>query len=304
MKICNVFLFLTCLVIYYFSVVASDNSTISSYPGSNEDVPVRQIHSHNDFWRKRPFYDAVEKGVQGIEADVWLLDDNDTTLYVGHHPYYLNKEKTLDKLYIQPILERLDNVNNPKYHLPQVKNSSDYNGKTNGVFHTNQNATLYFVLDVKTNGSTTWPKILKAFQPLREKGYLTDFNGTHITYRQVTVIGSGTTPLEYFLTNKTRDYFFEAQLETLNSTFVHTISPIAATNFLTSVGKPGLNGLNETALKTLESQIQKAHSLGVKTRYWNIPEWPVRTRNAVWEQMLNLGGDFLNTDNLDAAINF
>ncbi len=287
----------------------SKNSYTGStkYPGCTEGVPVRQIHSHNDYWRERPFYDAIERGVQSIEADVWLIND---TLYVGHNPYTLTEDRTLDKLYINPIIDSLYNINNPDHRLITNKTienfTKQYNlsSATHGLFDSNGLETIYLWIDVKTDGLSTWLKVIEELQPLREKGYLTEFNKNVVTTKQVTVIGTGNTPLNYILEQSTRDYFFDAPLSSLNSTFSSKVSPIASTNLIDEVGKPNLNGLNETGLEIIKKQIEKAHSLGIKTRYWGFPDWPIQTRNSIWKQIAEAGGDFLLANDLDSAIKF
>ncbi len=113
MKTCNVYLFLTYLI-------ATSGISSATDPESTTDVPVRQIHSHNDYLRKHPFYDAVERGFQSIEVDVWILDNNDPTIYVGHNTHSLNKKRTFDSLYIQPILETLNKSHDPIYNSAEA----------------------------------------------------------------------------------------------------------------------------------------------------------------------------------------
>ena len=46
---------------------------------TNDVTPI-PCHSHNDYWRRVPLYDALRWGCTGVEADVWLFDED---LYVG-----------------------------------------------------------------------------------------------------------------------------------------------------------------------------------------------------------------------------
>jgi hypothetical protein len=39
------------------------------------------VHSHNDYWRERPFYTGLSKGCTSTEADVWLYNG---TLFVRY----------------------------------------------------------------------------------------------------------------------------------------------------------------------------------------------------------------------------
>jgi len=51
---------------------------------------------------------ALSVGAISIEADVWFFNN---TLYVGHEPSSLSPNRTLDSLYIQPILDILNRQN-------------------------------------------------------------------------------------------------------------------------------------------------------------------------------------------------
>ncbi|TPR07899.1 hypothetical protein CAN33_0016145 [Aspergillus niger] len=105
------------------------------------------VHSHNDYWRDIPFYTGLSKGCISTEADVWLYND---TLYVGHDESSLTKDRTLESLYINPILDvlKLQNPSSPFVTSPT----------NNGVFDTSTSQTLYFFIDLKTSG----PETLKA----------------------------------------------------------------------------------------------------------------------------------------------
>lgn len=127
-------------------------------------------------------------------------------------------------------------------------------------------------MDVKTNGTTTWPYVVKALEPLRQGGWLTKYNGTGITNGTVTVIGTGNTPRDQVESQNNRDYFFDGPLSSLNSSansnITQFLSPIASTSFYQSFGWPKDGKLNDTALAKLRGQIASASSRGIGTRYW------------------------------------
>ena len=78
------------------------------------DISPKPCHSHNDYWRKVPLYDALAAGCTGIEADIWLPETPDRTgLRVGHRRSSLNNDRTLSSLYIQPLATMLHNLNAP-----------------------------------------------------------------------------------------------------------------------------------------------------------------------------------------------
>ena len=58
------------------------------------------IHSHNDYARRVPFYQAYAQQVSSIEADVFLHDGQ---LLVGHDPEEPNPALTFEALYVEPI---------------------------------------------------------------------------------------------------------------------------------------------------------------------------------------------------------
>ncbi|KAJ5908301.1 hypothetical protein N7495_000983 [Penicillium taxi] len=242
---------------------------------------------------------GLSKGCTSTEADVWLYNG---TLYVGHDQSALTKERTLENLYIKPILEVLERQNPES---PFVNSPTK-----NGVWDTVPSQTLYFFIDVKTSGPETFKAVIKALEPLRKKDYLTKLEeGKKLTNGPVTVIGTGETPLDMVAPILDRDYFFDAPLASLNdSKFAHItglISPIASTDFESAVGKLTVDTdpiLSDDQLQALQGQIATAKMRGIGARYWNTPYFPIRRRNLVWRALINSGVTLLSVDDLDAVI--
>lgn len=125
----------------------SSNSTLLQYPTQfTQGIVPKAIHSHNDYWRDVPLLTAISLDVASVEADVWLVNK---TLYVGHEEAALTKDRTLNSLYIQPLLNVLD-LQNPH---------TDFNNVTsvNGVFDTSSGTALQLFIDIKTNGKEKSP---------------------------------------------------------------------------------------------------------------------------------------------------
>ena len=59
------------------------------------------IHSHNDYARRVPFYQAYAQQVASIEADVFLRDGK---LLVGHEVEELSPDMTFEALYVEPVV--------------------------------------------------------------------------------------------------------------------------------------------------------------------------------------------------------
>jgi hypothetical protein len=123
----------------------------------------------------------------------------------------------------------------------------------------------------------------------------------------VTVIGTGNTHLSAVQKSVPRHAFYDAPLALLDSEFSNVTandSPIASTNFGAAFGDVRKQSLDDGQLEKLREQIRVAHEKGIKVRYWNQPNWPVGTRNAVWKTLWEEGADLLNADDLEGCAEF
>ncbi|RAH49821.1 uncharacterized protein BO95DRAFT_353632 [Aspergillus brunneoviolaceus CBS 621.78] len=181
---------------------------LSHWPtdASRDIIPVA-CHSHNDYWRPVPLFSAIQAGCIGVEADVWLFDEE---LYVGHTTSALTPKRTLRSLYIDPLLRVLEQQN------PFTEFHPHRQRPLQGVFDTDPAQTLVLLIDIKTDGQDTWNQVAAQLTPLRERGYLTYFNGTALIPGPLTVVGTGNTPFSLVTANTTyRDIFFDAPLNLL-----------------------------------------------------------------------------------------
>lgn len=159
-----------------------------------------------------PLYSAIEVGCIGVEADIWLFDEK---LYVGHSVESLTPNRTLDSLYINPLLDILSKQN-PKHTL-----ISEQDDQVHGIFDTTPEQSLIFLIDFKTAGATLWPYVQSALEPLRNRHYLTSSNGTDITPGPITVVGTGNTPFDLVNSDESNphhDIFFDAPLSEMYAT--------------------------------------------------------------------------------------
>ena len=259
------------------------------------DVIPKPIHSHNDYWRKIPLFSALRAGCISVEADVWLENYNGTAdLFVGHNLLALQQSRTFQSLYINPIVEILERQNP----------TSPFTGeRRHGVFDTDPEQTLALLVDVKTDGATTWPWVVEQLEPLRSRGWLTVFENRELKLGPVTVVGSGNAPFDQIVANTTyRDVFFDAPLDQLpDNTFNSTNSWYASVSLNKAVNRVWLGEFSHNQLQTIREQIRAAHEQGLKVRYWNLPSWPIHARNHIWEILVREGVDSLNVDDLKGA---
>ncbi len=83
---------LTLLPVFFYSILSAQ----ISYSTLN-------AHSHNDYEQKVPFVLAYNAHFGSIEADIWEINGE---LFVAHNRDQITPERTLDALYIQPIISR------------------------------------------------------------------------------------------------------------------------------------------------------------------------------------------------------
>lgn len=301
---------------------------------SRDIIPVG-CHSHNDYWRRIPLYSALQAGCIGVEADVWLIDNE---LYVGHTSTSLTTKRTLKNMYIDPLIKIIERQNLITHFHAAVDHP------LHGVFDTDPSQTLILLIDLKTDGEKTWQRVMEDLSPLRERGYLTYFNGTGLTNGPITVVGTGNTPFNMITSNSTyRDIFFDAPLNLLAEheaiappaeadvlhdsaataqpptgndgqglsgisagdigpdTFNWTNSFYASVSFKKSIGYPWRFHLTNEQMDLIRAQIQGAHRRGLKVRYWGLPSWPRSLRNHIWSVLAREGVDILNVDDLQSA---
>lgn len=113
----------------------------STQPPDKPVTPIRRAHAHNDYEHKRPLLDALDQGFCSVEADIWLSKDS---LLVAHTPFGLKPERSLQKLYLDPLRERVK-----------------VNG---GKVHRDGGPQFYLLIDVKTEAKTTYAELAKVLE--------------------------------------------------------------------------------------------------------------------------------------------
>lgn len=318
-----------------------DNAGLLDYPTDfTRDIKPLPCHSHNDYWRRIPLFEAISYGCVGVEADVWLFPDSSEQLelYVGHNTAALTPERTFRSLYVDPLVRIIDRANSPATLVVWHGVAPE---RPNGIWDLDPNQTLVLLVDFKTNGEKLWPVVQSHLETLRSRGYLTHWNGVDVVDGPVTVVATGSVPFDLLTANTTyRDIFFDAPLAMLYEepdiipgidtfqqkvsiptssasgqgttglppdatadTFNSSNSYYASVSFPKAVGHGHLFRGQPTAyqLHMLRGQIQGAKNRGLKPRYWGTPSWPISARNTMWKVLVEEGVSFLNVDDLQAA---
>lgn len=285
-----------------------------SSPGGIADVSPLPCHSHNDYWRKVPLFDAISYGCVSVEADIWLSDSSDfpdrqisfdggppetvrsIELQVGHARDALTPDRTLDSLYLGPL-----------FHLLYERTSPD-DGSTLGIFGPAPSTTLVLLIDFKPSRDVraVWRALQLSLSVFRKFGWLTrwDRERNERVAGPLTIVASGDAPFDEIVASPHADVFFDAPLGELatDNRYNASNSYYASGSLGGLVGKLGLGqSLSGAQVEKLTSVVRAVRERGLVARVWGTPKWPVATRNKVWEQLVEAGVGVLNVDEFGTA---
>jgi hypothetical protein len=227
--------------------------------------PLAVAHAHNDYVHARPFYEAHELGFGSIEADVWLVEG---TLLVGHDRADLNPERTLQKLYLEPLLGRL---------------------KADGGRAYADGTPLQLLIDLKTDWAGTLPVLEKLLLPHR---------AALAPAVRIVVSGSMPPPDQYarFDPLLTFDGRWKTRYPAGTGERVRLVSePFYAVGGYWD----GKKELPEPARQRVRAFADSLHTAGKQLRFWATPDTPL-----AYETLLDLGVDFVGTDDLKGLATF
>jgi len=255
----------------------------------------KSIHSHNDYWRAVPLFEALSLGVTGVEADCHLINGE---LYIAHTNSSIRPNRTFKSLYLDPLTTILENQN--------AGNGIASSDSMNGVWDTDPSRGIVLMTDLKTEGFSTLAAVQQQLEPLRQKGWLSYWNGTSVVPGPITHVATGNTPfagvLNSTFSNSTyRAVFFDAPLDKLSDIYNASNSYYASTSLTGLFHKIPDNGLKKVQMIEAKGQVDLAAKLGLVSRYWDIPAWPVSKRTKIWSQMEDLSVGMLNADAIDEA---
>ncbi|KAG8526910.1 uncharacterized protein KY384_008339 [Bacidia gigantensis] len=237
----------------------------SHYPTDfSRDIHPIPCHSHNDYDRRVPLYDALAAGCLSVEADVWYSPRD---LLVGHSLNSLTQSRTLQSMYIDPLISILSHQNPKTIDGVETNTSS-----LHGIFDESPSTPLILLIDVKTDGAKTFPFVANALEPFRSRGWLTHYNGSAVIPGLITVVGTGNTPFNLLTANTTyRDIFFDAPLADLwgedapadaSHLYDATNSYYASTDFDKAVGKLWHGMLAPLQVERIRGQVGEAQKKG------------------------------------------
>ncbi len=237
----------------------------------SQTKPLLQAHSHNDYEHTHPFWDAFNLGFCNIEPDIFLVDGK---LLVAHNLKDVTAERSVDVLYLDPIIKLVEGGKISKGKFP-----------------------LTLLIDVKSSAEPTYLALHRTLE--RYEKMLTRFEGDRVFTNAVTVVVSGERAREVMQQQKRRFATYDGRLEDLDSpapsSFIWWISDDWTKHFQWR----GEGPVSASDLAELQSIVAKAHAHGRKLRFWAMPDKP-----EVWQMLKTNQVDIIGSDHLQGLHDF
>lgn len=220
------------------------------------------LHSHNDYERSAPFWEAYNEHFDSIEADVYCIDG---TLFVSHDKKDIKPERTFDALYLQPVLQVF--------------------GQNGGRAWAGSGQTLQLLIDIKESTEPTLGTLVK----LLEK-HLDVFDPDTNPYAvRVVMTGNVPVPSDFI---KYPDYiFFDGNLDMdYTDAQLQRIALFSAPFYKYTLWRGRGKG-SRKGWEKVSDAVEHAHALGKPIRFWGAPE-----SRKVYRMFFSRGIDYMNSN--------
>ena len=262
MKPARLHLFFICIVFVFATIEVA--AQMSMLPNA---------FSHNDYRRKHPLQDALSHGFRYVEADIYLRKGK---LIVAHILPFLKQNRTLEALYLQPLLEYVQNNE-------QERKADD--------------CPLTLLIDIKSDANKTYRALLALLEKYRPILSRYDSKGTTPGY--VTIVISGHRPSELMTNIDSGFIFMDDNLKQITAYNCADLYPIASCKYSRLLKWKGKGAIPNEDIVRLKYYVAEAHKRGRKVRLWASPE-----NKTVWNELLKYDVDLINTDRLSSLRKF
>ncbi len=255
MRICRMLLTLCCLTAVTYVACAE------------EVIPAQKAHAHNDYYHDRPLLDALAEGFCSVEADVFLVDGK---LLVGHSKRELKAERTLGKLYLDPLRDLV---------------------KKNGGRVFSKVPTVTLLVDIKSDGTETYATLHQVLS--RYSDLLTTVKDRKVVPGAVQIVVSGNRDFETIAKSNPRFVGVDGRLSDLDSDRPAHLMPMISDNWRSHFKWRGEGEFSADERAKLADIVKKAHGAKRTVRLWATPE-----SESLWAELLKADVDHINTDQL------
>jgi glycerophosphoryl diester phosphodiesterase len=190
--------------------------------------------------------------------------------------------RTLERLYLSPLEARR-----------QMNGGAEYPG---------WNGELQLLIDVKSEAGPTYAAVNQALRnhPL----LMTRFVGGHTEKHAVGAVISGNRDRAAMLAQTERYAGYDGRLADLDSQAPASFMPLVSDNWTNTFTWDGTSAMPADEEARLREIVEKAHSHGYRLRFWATPDVAGDARTAVWQKLVQVGVDHLNTDDLEGLRRF
>ena len=246
--------------ILFFSFSLLSFYGVCQKPGSSV------IFAHNDYEKPSPLVTAYDAQAGFIEADVFLQGND---LLVGHEIKQIQKDKTLEALYLKPLDKLIE--------------------KNGGFAYADKEQSLTLMIDLKTEGIATLNALvakLKKYPRL-------------ITCKTLMITVSGNMPIPALWKNFPNFIHFDGRPGITYTPDQQKRIRLISASFLSFSKWNGTDKLTQRDREKLVAIIEAAHAINKPFRFWATPDFPES-----WTKLIELGVDIINTDDVVGLATF
>ncbi|REK10219.1 MAG: hypothetical protein DWQ37_16555 [Planctomycetota bacterium] len=229
--------------------------------------PLAQSHAHNDYLHPRPLLDALSHGFTSVEADIFLVDGK---LLVAHTRRELDPERTLEKLYLEPLRER---------------------ARAGGGSIYGDGQPFHLLIDLKSSGEETYAAPSDVLAEYSDT--ITAVRDGEVDRKAVDVSISGSRPIATITAQPLRYAGIDGRLSDLDSDAPAHLMPLISDSWAAHFRWRGRGPIDEAEREKLNDAVAKAHAAGRKIRFWATPD-----NETAWRELQAAGVDLINTDDL------
>ncbi len=216
-----------------------------------------KLHSHNDYLRTVPFWEAFGAGSASIEVDVILQNGE---LLAAHEKESIQPERTLKSLYLEPIQK----------------------AKSLGIIDAFD---FHLLIDSKTEAYSTLDQIVRDASEFGELLY------SNQNPNGLKLIISGNRPKPEDYKNYPSWIFFDYQSKELTDSLPWEKIGMVSLSFRQFSVWNGKGRIVEAQKSKLVEFINLVHSFQKPVRFWASPDG-----KTAWKSFYDMGVDFINTD--------
>lgn len=219
--------------------------------GQRYGYSVQNAHAHNDYENKVPFFTAYNAGFGSIEADVFPVNGK---LYVAHNKTSVTPERSLQSLYLEPLLKTLS-IDKSRH--------------------------LILLIDIKENYRISLPILIRELNPLQKI----------IANRQLQIVISGNRPAPAEFINYPDYISFDDDQSRKSTAEQWKRVSLVSLRFSNLSGWKGEGKMNRAEKLRIKSTVDSVHKAGKEIRFWGSPDNPEAWRRLMKFKVDLIGTD-------------